>query len=97
MANHQIPRRAECIEDLTALADDGRIAHLKVYRHVRSGHTRPEFILLWYAELATGRMDRATRVTRQYSGATAEARLDRELTASRAEFRAARERNGATP
>lgn len=94
MANHSIPRAAECIEELTALADDGRVAHLKAYRHVRSGHTRPEFYVLWYAEQVGGRMDRRTRVTQQFSGARAKVRLDAELTAARKMFAKARARNG---
>lgn len=95
MANHQIPRKAECIEDLSALADDGRVARLRVYQHTRSGHTRPEFYVLQYAELPNGRIDRSTRVTSQFSGARARVRLDTAMASSRAQFAAARKRNGA--
>ena len=98
MANHTIPRRATTvIADLTALADDGRVVHLRAYRHVRQGHDRPEFYLLWFAERPDGTMDRSTRVTAQYSGKTAQRRLDTELAATRRMFAAARKRNGAPP
>jgi hypothetical protein len=95
VANHQIPRTARCIEDLTAPADDGRVAHLKAYEHTRAGHDRPEFYIVWYLDLPSGRIDRSTRVTQQYSGATGRARLDTELAASRKMFTAAAKRNGA--
>jgi hypothetical protein len=94
VANHSIPLASRLIEDLTAIADDGSRAHLKVYEHTRAGHTWPHFYAMWYAERADGKMDRATRTTRQYSGATGRERLDEELAASRAEFAAAQGRNG---
>lgn len=94
MANHRIPRASERIEDLTARADTGSVAHLRVYRHTRAGHSSPDFYAVWYLELPSGRIDRGTRTTRQYTGASAQARLDEELAASRAEFAAAAARNG---
>lgn len=97
MANHQIPRTAKVIEDLTALTDDGQVAHLRVYRHTRAGHDRPEFILLWYADLSDGRIDRRTRVTQQFSGARAQHRLDTAMVSAHAEFAAAIARNGTLP
>ena len=54
MANHRIPLTAERIEALAAATDDGRIARTHVYRHTRSGHTRPEFYLVQYAEHPNG-------------------------------------------
>jgi hypothetical protein len=69
---------------------------LKVYQHTRAGHSLPEFYALWFATMPGGRMDRATRITRQFSGATGRARLDAELAASRSEFTAASARNGGT-
>jgi hypothetical protein len=84
MANHRIPRRRTTdVETLTCYADDGRIFRLRVYRHVREGHTRPEFYVVQYLLTAAGGVDRSTRVTSQFSGARAEARLQAAMTASR--------------
>jgi hypothetical protein len=93
MANHDIPRRnTTVIEELHGFADDGRPAHCRVYRHVRQGHTQPEFyVLQWLERPGDGRMDRATRVTSQVSGARAEARLEAEMAEVRALFAASRE------
>lgn len=88
MANHRIPLTAERIEALAAATDDGRIARTHVYRHTRSGHTRPEFYLVQYAEHPNGGIDRATRWTRQFSGATGPARLEAAMREVRAQFAA---------
>jgi hypothetical protein len=79
MANHQIPRRAQRIERVHGVDADGQVITLSVYRHVRAGHAAPEFYVVQYRE-QDRRIDRASRVTRQYSGPRAEARLEAELT-----------------
>lgn len=64
-----------------------------MYRHVRQGHTRPEFYVLQFARHPDGRMNRATRVTSQISGANAEARLEAEMAEVRALFAQANAEN----
>lgn len=84
MANHRIPRRAtRQVEELTCYTDDGRIFRLRVYRHVRQGHTLPEFYVVQYLLNAAGGIDRSTRVTRQFGGARGEARKEAAMAESR--------------
>jgi len=92
MANHQIPRTAERIEQLEAPDADGATVRCRVYRHTRAGHARPMFYVVQYRLTAAGRVDRASRVTSQISGARARARLDAEMTTVRAMFAAANAR-----
>jgi hypothetical protein len=101
MANHQIPRAAEMVEQLEAPDADGATVRLRVYQHTRAGHTRPEFYVVQYRLTPDGRVDRPSRVTRQFSGARAETRLDTAMVPARAAFAdairaAARHQTGAT-
>jgi hypothetical protein len=89
MANHQVPRTAECTETLEAPDAAGATVRCRVYRHTRAGHSRPMFYVVQYRLTAAGRIDRGTRVTNQISGARARARLDAEMTGVRAMFAAA--------
>lgn len=82
MANHQIPRTAEPVEQVNGLDADGNVVTVIVYEHTRQGRTRPEWIVLHYREHNRA-MDRSSRQTRQFSGATARQRLDRELAETR--------------
>jgi hypothetical protein len=79
MANHQVPRagtqRAEVIHGIDA---DRNVVTAVVFRHVRRGHAEPEFYLVQYREAAR-RIERGSRVTRQYSGPRAAARLEADL------------------
>ena len=88
MANHRIPRTSSLIEALAVIGGGGAVTRCHVFRHVRSGHSRPEFFILQYAELPSGRIDRSTRWTRQYSGARARARLDADMADVREQFAA---------
>jgi hypothetical protein len=90
MANHQVPRTAECIETLEAPDADGATVRCRVYRHTRAGHAQPMFYVVHYRLTPAGRIDRSTRVTNQISGARAQYRLDTELAAVRAMFARAR-------
>lgn len=94
MANHRIPRAAEPIETLAALADDGRTARLRVYRHTRAGHSLPDFYVVQYLLTPAGRVDRSTRVTTQFTGTRAAQRLEAAMAQSRALFAA---RKGPAP
>jgi hypothetical protein len=86
MANHEIPRRARQVEELTAPGADGVTVRCRVYEHTRQGHGRPMFYVVQYRLTAAGRIDRDTRVTNQISGPDARARLDAEMTETRRLF-----------
>ena len=77
---------AHCAE---APGANGATVRCRVYEHTRAGHARPMFYVVQYRLTAAGRVDRATRVTSQFSGARARARLDAEMTAVRAMLAAA--------
>jgi hypothetical protein len=94
MANHRIPGGAPPVEELTAADADGAPVVCRVYRHVRAGHTLPEFYILQFRRLPDGRMDRSSRVTQQFSGKTAETRLATEMTEIRRLFAEAGDLHG---
>lgn len=83
MANHQIPRTAERIEELTGRADNGATVKCSVYKHTRQGHTHPMFYVVQYLLQGNGRIDRSTRVTREFTGPDA-AGLEAEMQETRA-------------
>lgn len=82
MANHEIPRKAQRIEDLTGRADNGQVAKVRVYRHRRDGDLFPIFYVVHYLLKDTGRgpqIDRSTRATEQFSGASGADRVEAEV------------------
>jgi hypothetical protein len=84
MANHRIPRRnTQRVEEFHGIDAGGDVVTVAVFRHVREGHAEPEFYLVGYREAAR-RIDRASRVTQQFSGPRAAERLEAELAVSRA-------------
>ena len=78
MANHEIPRRAVRIERMHGIAADGSVVTCSVYEHTRAGHTRPVFFVVQYREVRR-RIDRGSRVTREFSGAGARVSLEAAL------------------
>jgi hypothetical protein len=84
MANHKIPAAATLLERLEGRAANGATVVLAVYRHVRAGAARPMFYVVGYQTTADGRIDRATRETRQFTGADAAERLEAEMGPARA-------------
>lgn len=82
MANHEIPRTADLIETLFGVADDGNPVVCKIFQHTRAGHSRPMFYVLQYREL-NRRIDRSSRVTREFTGPNAGQRLKTEIAAAR--------------
>ena len=78
MANHRVPGNSDRIEQVHGVNDDGDVVTVAVFRHVRRGHSAPEFYVVGYRE-AGRRIDRGTRWTRQYSGARAAERLEEDM------------------
>jgi hypothetical protein len=79
MANHQVPRTGtQRVEVIHGIDDDRNVITAVVFRHVRRGHAEPEFYLVQYRERAR-RIERGSRVTRQYSGPRAAVRLEADL------------------
>jgi hypothetical protein len=91
MANHQIPRAAERIERAHGIDDDGNVVTLAVYRHTRAGHELPDYYVVQYRELNRA-IDRASRVTLQFTGPRAAERLEADLAGARAMLAESRER-----
>ena len=91
MANHEIPRTAERVETLFGVDADGNVIRCVIFTHTRAGHQHPMFYVLQYREAAR-RIDRDTRVTQQFSGPAARARLDEALAETRALLAESRER-----
>ena len=91
MANHEIPRTAHVIERIHGVDADGNVVTLAVYRHTRQGHARPMFYVVQYREVSR-RIDRGSRVTREFSGPGAAARLEQALGESRELLAESRER-----
>jgi hypothetical protein len=79
MANHQIPRRAAKVEDLTGRDANGKTVKCIVYWHRRAGHTEPMFYVVQYRISALGGIEPGSRVTQQFSGARAEDRKEAEM------------------
>lgn len=79
MANHQIPRTANRIEQIFGIDADGNIVVCAVYQHTRAGHTHPMFYIIQYRELDR-RIDRSSRGTREFSGPEARAHAEAAMT-----------------
>jgi hypothetical protein len=91
MANHQIPRTAQRTECLYGIDASGDVVVCSVYRHTRAGHSFPMFYVVQYREQHR-RIDRGTRVTREFSGPDARVRLDAALAGVRTMLAASRAR-----
>ena len=94
MANHRIPRTAHLTERIHGVDADGNVVTLAVYRHTRAGHVHPMFYVVQYRETRR-RIDRGSRVTREFSGPGAAARLEGALGESRDLLAESRERAAA--
>src|SRR5260370_40624022 len=82
MANHEIPRTAERIERMHGIDANGDVVTLSVYRHTRAGHARPMFYVVQYRE-HNRQIVRSARVTREFTGPDAAARLEAAISPSR--------------
>jgi hypothetical protein len=95
MANHRIPRTALAVERIHGIDADGNVVTLAAYRHTRAGHADPMFYVVQYREVSR-RIDRGSRVTREFTGPDAAARLEDALTESRDLLAESRERAAAS-
>lgn len=82
MANHQVPRRARRIEQIHGVDADGNVITCAVFKHTRQGHARPMFYIVQYRE-RNRRIDRPSRVTREFTGPAAHLRLEAALKETR--------------
>ena len=76
--------RRELLDRLRA--DNGQTAKVRVYRHRRDGDLFPVFYIVQYLLTDTPKgpqIDRSTRVTEQFGGASGEARKEKEMTGVR--------------
>jgi hypothetical protein len=83
MGNAQIPRRADEIETEHGFDADGLRVEACVFKHTRRGHHSPMFWIVLYRRTGDGRIDKSTRITRQYEGLTAQQRMRKDFAEAR--------------
>jgi hypothetical protein len=83
MANHQVPRKARRTEQAHGIDADGNVVTAAVFRHYREGHDLPMFFVVQYRE-RNRRIDPGSRVTREFSGPSAEGAMNASMTEVRA-------------